>query len=241
MKAIDRLFVALDVDSLGKADVLVSELKGVVRNFKVGLELISAEGYEVINKLQRYWVNIFADVKYHDIPTTVGKASQALVRHKPAMFNVHASGGIAMIKAAAENKGCSKLVAVTILTSHDNDETVDIYGGAPIEKVLQFAKFGLEGGADIILCSPHEIALLRKESEFSGMELMTPGVRPAGYAADDQKRIMTPGEAIHAGASYLVVGRPILDQPTAALRREAAEKILDEMDQAASAVPSSEI
>lgn len=213
------LIVALDVDTVKEAFVLADKLGPYVGAFKVGMQLYNSAGPEVVRLLKEKNVPIFIDLKLHDIPNTVAGAARVLTRQGAAIFNVHAAGGMAMMRAAvdAARDEAVKLglrnplvVAVTVLTSIDQEifnEEVGISG--PIsEQVVLWAKLAKKAGMDGVVASPHEIALI-KQACGDDFVIITPGVRPPGAAVNDQKRIMSPGEAARLGATYLVLGRPI--------------------------------
>ena len=223
------VFVALDTPDLSHALELAAAVKGHVGGLKVGLEFISAQGPDGIGKIVALGLPVFADVKFHDIPNTVAGAARAIGETGADIFNVHASGGATMMRAAAEAAARfhprPKVIAVTVLTSlADTDlESVGQVGPAA-GQVTRLAKLAKTSGLDGVVCSPQEIALVR---EACGAEflIVTPGVRPAGAALGDQRRVMTPAEAVRAGADILVVGRPITGaaDPAAAARAIAAE------------------
>lgn len=213
------LIVALDVDTVKEAFVLADKLGPYVGAFKVGMQLYNSAGPEVVRLLKEKNVPIFIDLKLHDIPNTVAGAARVLTRQGAAIFNVHAAGGMAMMRAAvdAARDEAVKLglrnplvVAVTVLTSIDQEifnEEVGISG--PIsEQVVLWAKLAKKAGMDGVVASPHEIALITQACG-DDFVIITPGVRPPGAAVNDQKRIMSPGEAARLGATYLVLGRPI--------------------------------
>ena len=235
MKAIDRLIVALDLNSEEKAAAMAEQLKNDVKLFKIGLELFSASGPALVNRIKDFGCGIFLDLKFHDIPTTVGKAASAIVRLEPFMFNVHALGGFDMMKRTAEMVGEEasragvakpKILAVTVLTSMD-EKALGAVGisGAPQEAVLRLARLAKQAGLDGVVASPSEVKAIRKELGEEFM-IVTPGVRPLWAAVNDQKRIATPAAAIKDGADYIVVGRPITESKNPA---EAAREILKEM------------
>lgn len=241
MEAKDRIILPLDVDSIPKAIALVKQLKDYVGPFKVGLELIYSmlasllvkDGAEAVGNLNQirelFWLlgaQEFIDSKLADIPNTVGGASLAISKMGPKMFNIHASAGRDAVAKAVANKGSALVLGVTVLTSIAEKECESIFGEKPGPKVQQFAKMLADVGADGIICSPQELELLN----LSNLLKATPGVRPLWAAVGDQKRVMTPGEAIKAGASYLVIGRPIT-QPPAEIGGpvEAAKKIAEEI------------
>lgn len=214
MQAKERIIVALDVDNLDQAKHLIRDLAPLVGCFKIGLEMITSVGTpEIINFVHSLGGKIFYDGKFDDIPNTVGKASKAVSKFNVKMFNVHASAGKDAMKAAAENKLQSKLIAVTVLTSIDEEDANSIFGASTNEKVLQFALDAKESGCDGIVCSPIELEMLKKHSEFNDFLFVTPGIRPIWAATGDQKRFTTPKQAILSGSSYLVIGRPITNPP----------------------------
>lgn len=225
-----RIIVALDFPATGPAFDLLAQIDPAQCRVKIGKEMFTRAGPTFVEEVAEEGFQIFLDLKYHDIPNTVAAACAAAADMGVWMMNVHASGGRKMMTAAAERLAVSGderplLIAVTILTSLGQADISEIgYSGTPADNVLRLAALAEECGLDGVVCSPLEVAPLR--SERSGdFRLVTPGVRPAGAAADDQKRIMTPGEAIRAGASYLVVGRPITaaSDPLASLEAINAE------------------
>lgn len=258
----ERIIVALDVSDIKKAIKLAGQLHLHVGVFKVGFEAIysamadmllgsSLEAISLIYEIKDLAKTItakkaFLDVKLADIPNTVGKASQAIARLSPKMFNVHASAGKKAIAAAVANKGSSLLFGVTVLTSigaDDPDECVSIFGAEPGVKVIQFAKMLVDGRADGVICAPKEGILLRSDTYFDKLTIACPNIRPEWVATkeerervkDDQniERQMTPGEAIKAGIDMLVIGRPITNPPAEIGGPvEAAKKIAEEIKKA---------
>jgi orotidine-5'-phosphate decarboxylase len=236
LNAKDRFVLALDVDSDTEALGLVDELKDSVGMFKVGHQLFTAYGPDIVRRIVALGGRVFLDLKYHDIPNTVAKAAAEAVKLGVSIFNVHALGGFDMMKAAAlsAKETAEKLhlpgpvvLAVTILTSMDER---NLRKELKINRSLQrevghLARLAQRAGMHGVVASPQEIKMLRKGIRGKFV-ILTPGVRPAWAAKDDQKRIMTPAEAVHAGADYIVVGRPVLK---AGDRREAVKKILDEI------------
>jgi orotidine-5'-phosphate decarboxylase len=231
----DRLIFALDVDSLDDARQWVATLKEQVGLFKVGKQLFTRCGPEVVRLIQAGGSDVFLDLKYHDIPNTVAMAGLEALRLGVKMFNVHALGGYEMMaKLVAEiDKVCPRgnlqrpiLLAVTILTS-SNQETLRGVGiDRPVEVMVpKLARLAKDAGLDGVVASPKEVGLIRAACGEDFL-IVTPGVRPSFAAQDDQKRVTTPGEAIRSGADYLVIGRPIsaADDPA-----RAASTILDEM------------
>lgn len=209
----NRIIVALDFDSEQKAIALVGQLDPSQCRLKVGKELFTRSGPAFVEKVQAMGFEVFLDLKFHDIPNTVARACQAAADLGVWMVNVHALGGRKMMAAAREaisQKNVStKLIAVTILTSMGQADLQEIgLPGAPAEHVTSLAQLAREAGLDGVVCSPLEVASLRQDCGPDFL-LVTPGVRPAGSAQDDQQRVMTPGRAIETGSSYLVIGRPI--------------------------------
>lgn len=229
MEAKERIIVALDVDSLDKALELVEKLHLYVGYFKVGLELLTNEGApKVVQAIKEAGGKIFYDGKFKDIPNTVAGASKAVAKLGVDMFNVHASGGVEMMKAAVDNKGESKVLAVTVLTSLSEEDAHSIYGAPSKGKVIEFARWAKIAGIDGLICSPQELQVLGKQKELDDLLRVTPGVRPDWAAKGDQKRVMTPGEAVKAGADYLVIGRPITKPPSDIGNSIAAAKMITE-------------
>ncbi len=225
----DRLIVALDFPSQAKALALVAALGDAVSFYKIGLELYTAAGPGVVQAVAASGAQIFLDLKLHDIPNTVAKAVAAAGQLGVKLLTLHLSGGRAMLEAAVKAKppGLS-LLGVTVLTSVTEQTLRETGVGAAVqEQVLRLGELGKEAGVDGLITSPQEVAMLRQRL---GKELLliTPGLRPAWSAADDQKRFTTPAEAIAAGADYLVIGRPIT---AAADPRAAVEKIVAELPQ----------
>jgi orotidine-5'-phosphate decarboxylase len=229
----EKIIIALDVGTKPEALALAVELPGA-RMFKVGMELFTAEGPPLLREFDRLGKKVFLDLKYHDIPNTVYGAVGSASRHGIAMLTLHASGGRAMMAAAAtareeaEKLGRPRpiLLGVTVLTSLREAELREIGCPDPVaSQVLRLAGLAKSAGLDGIVCSPHEIEIIKKQfgREFL---VVTPGIRPAWAAAQDQKRIMTPAEAISKGADYLVIGRPVTG---AASPGEAFEKIVAEI------------
>lgn len=236
----DRLIVALDLSDSNRLDPVLRDLQGNVGWVKVGMELFYRFGPEVVHKVKDYGFRIFLDLKLHDIPNTVERASKNLAALGVDMFNVHTSGGCVMMagaasaaKSVAETLGQSPamVIGVTVLTSISPEVWQDeIQGGLKLpEHVAHFSSLAKESGLAGVVCSPQEITRVK---ELNGKEFVTvvPGIRPAWAATGDQKRITTPRDAIALGADYLVVGRPILD---AADIQGAAKRILEEMEEGA--------
>ena len=234
-RAAGRLIFALDVDRLAEARRLVHALAGAVGMFKIGKQLFVAEWPEVVRMVQRHGGEVFLDLKFHDIPETVGRAAVEAARLGVRFVDVHASGGATMMARTREElrRACRRdglrrpaVLAVTVLTSLDDADlrAVGVAGGSA-RQVARLAGLARAAGMDGVVASPREIAAVRR---IGGPRFLvvTPGVRPPGAAAGDQKRVLGPAEAMGAGASYLVVGRPIRDAPDP---RAAAVAIAAEM------------
>jgi orotidine 5''-phosphate decarboxylase, subfamily 1 len=214
LEAARCIIFALDVNSADEAREMVRKIPPSISYVKVGLALISAQEAGIVAKmLQAIGKEVFWDGKFADIPNTVAKATSNAARFDVSMINVHASSGMEAIKAAVANRGSSFILGVTILTSIDETECVSIFGNKPNAKVIQFARMLLQADVHGIICSPKEVELLGKYREFDKLLKITPGVRPEWASAGDQKRVMTPREAIEAGATHLVIGRPISSPP----------------------------
>jgi len=228
----DRLAVALDFPDARQALALVDSLGETCRWFKVGMELYYAVGNSFVQNLRDRGFNVFLDLKLHDIPNTVAGAVRSATQAGASLLTVHAGGGPAMLAAAAEAAtapGSPRLLAVTVLTSMDAKELISVgISGTPAEQVLRLAKLAKAAGIDGMVCSAEEVSLLRAQLGPETM-LVVPGIRPAGAATEDQKRVATPATAIIQGASMLVVGRPITQ---AADPAATAQAILKEIAQA---------
>ena len=214
MKHHNKLIVALDFESKYKALQAVDHLGSDVKLFKIGLELFSACGPEIVAGVIEKGCEVFLDLKFHDIPNTVEKAARAVSGLGAFMFNVHALGGLEMMKRAKGAAGDkSKVIAVTILTSTDENALKKCGINVKIEdEVINLAVMAKEAGLDGVVASAKEAARIRKELGKDFL-IVVPGIRPASVAPDDQKRVATPSEAIAAGADYIVVGRPITAAP----------------------------
>jgi len=225
MSSDPRIIVALDYpDAKGALD-LASRLDPTLCRLKVGKELFTAAGPSLVEKLHQQGFSVFLDLKYHDIPNTVAAACLAAAGLGVWMINVHALGGRAMLLASREalakaGRRPPKLIAVTVLTSMGTADMAEIgLGGSPQEAATRLARLAQECGLDGVVCSPQEAATLRRQCGKAFI-LVTPGIRPADAARDDQQRVATPRRAITDGADYLVIGRPITraPDPVAALR-----------------------
>ena len=228
----NRILVALDVDSRARALELADTLRGTVAGYKIGKQLFTAEGPEVVRALTARGDRVFLDLKFHDIPNTVAGAVRSAMATGAWMVNVHASGGSAMMRAAAQaahdtaaKTGAARplVIGVTVLTSMDEAALAEVGTTRPVmEQVVHLARLAKAAGLDGVVASPQEIAAIR-EACGPDFHIVTPGIRPAGQAGtDDQARTLTPKEAVAAGATYLVIGRPIT---AAADPRAAAEAI----------------
>src|SRR5450755_2379576 len=229
----DRLIVALDVSSATQARQIVQSIGESASTYKVGKQLFTAEGPQIVRDLVASCRKVFLDLKFHDIPNTVAAAVQEAARLGVSMLTVHASGGSKMLRAAAEAAAQSPaqpmVLAVTVLTSLSDADLAELgISGHVLTQVLRLGSLARAAGCGGLVASGMEARELRRElgEDFA---IVTPGVRPAGAAAGDQARVLTPKEAIAAGATYLVVGRPIL-QSTDPSR--AAEAIVQEIEEA---------
>lgn len=231
MSTHSHIIVALDYADEKSAMQLVNKLEPGSCRLKVGKEMFTRLGPRFVESLSAKGFDVFLDLKFHDIPNTVAGACAAACDLGVWMVNVHASGGRRMMEAAKEaiNKSSHQplLIAVTILTSLDAEDIHEIgYQGSPAENVQSLASLTQQSGLDGVVCSPKEVGSLRK-ALADDFILVTPGIRPAGSAADDQRRTMTPAEAIQAGSNYLVMGRPITqaDNPMDVLHATESEII----------------
>jgi orotidine-5'-phosphate decarboxylase len=228
MNARDRLIVALDVPKADAARALVDRLAGHVGMFKVGSQLFTAAGPDLVHEIVGRGEKVFLDLKFHDIPNTVAGAVASASRLGVSFIDVHGLGGRAMMEAgvgALPAMG-TRLLAITILTSHDEESLGEIgVNGSMAESVRRLAQLAKEAGTDGVVASPHEVAVVR-EACGSDFLIVTPGIRPAGAAKGDQARAATPAAALAAGADYVVVGRPITE---AADPAAAADAIVGEM------------
>jgi orotidine-5'-phosphate decarboxylase len=227
----DRLIVALDVPSATQARQLVQSIGESASTYKIGKQLFTAEGPNLVRDLVASGKKVFLDLKYHDIPNTVGAAVRSAAELRVSMLTVHASGGSKMLKAAAEAaaQSASKpmVLAVTVLTSMSDDDLQEIgVAGTALSQVLRLGALARSAGCGGLVASAKEAAELRRELG-EGFAIVTPGVRPAGSAAGDQARVVTPADAIAAGASHLVIGRPIIE---AADPAKAAADIVEEIE-----------
>lgn len=210
----NKIIVALDYKKESEALSLVDQLDSSLCRLKVGKEMFTTLGPTFIKQLQQRNFDIFLDLKFHDIPNTVAKAVRSAADLGVWMVDLHASGGLEMMKAAKEilkpyGKEAPKLIAVTVLTSMTEKDLMQIgINISPMEQVLRLAQLAEQAGLDGVVCSPKEVKVLRQHCH-QDFKLVTPGIRPIGSNLDDQKRVMTPRDAILAGSDYLVIGRPI--------------------------------
>lgn len=215
------VFTAIDVNDLEQAKKLVADLKGISGGIKLGKEFFTSFGPQGILDVVGKDVPLFLDLKFHDIPNTVaGAVRSACKTMSPSMMTIHASGGPAMVKAASdaakETGGNSLILAVTVLTSMDQEDLVATgVEKSPGRQVVDLAKMAKENGADGVICSPLEIDAIRKACG-PDFKIVVPGIRPADADHGDQKRVKTPVEAMNEGADYLVIGRPITSHATPA-------------------------
>lgn len=236
----NKLIVALDVETADEARHLVTSLRGIAGMFKIGSQLFTATGPALVRDIIRTGEKIFLDLKFHDIPNTVAAAGVEATRLGVSMFNVHAAGGSTMMRRTAiavsecaerERLVRPTILGVTVLTS-SNDATLEEIGVSenPAQTVARLAQLAAHSGLDGVVASAREVSLVRDAVTKLNFIVVTPGVRPAGSGSDDQARVMSPREAIAAGADYLVVGRPIVAAPDPA---RAAQQIIDEMHNSA--------
>lgn len=229
MEPSHRILCAIDTTDLAAAVDLAQTLEGKVGGVKLGKEFFTAHGPQGVSRIADTGQRIFLDLKFHDIPNTVAGAVRAAAGLGCFLMTIHASGGAAMIKAAMEARGEAtdlSIVAVTVLTSLGASDMDAIGQFQPIaDQVLRLGRLAKESGASGVVASPHEVAILR-EALGPDFMLVVPGVRPGWAATDDQKRVMTPADAVRAGADYLVIGRPITQSANPA---DAAQRIADEI------------
>lgn len=230
-----QVIVALDTPTLEGAQALMAQLHGVITFYKIGLEFFTAHGWKAVDLVKKSGAKIFLDLKLHDIPNTVASTAAVICDHEVDMFNVHALGGLEMMKAVRKTvdekaNGKTKkpvVIAVTILTSHSPESlSRELNISKPVqEQVLHLAGLAEQACLDGVVCSPQEAALLRSKLPKSFC-LVTPGIRPEGSEKGDQKRTMTPAEALRAGVNHMVIGRPITGTPDP---RKAALSILESL------------
>ncbi len=231
----DRIIFALDVEHFHEAQHWVTLLKDQVGIFKVGKQLFTHSGPKIIDMITQKGQKVFLDLKYHDIPNTVAKAGEEATKHQVAMFNLHALGGFEMMqktveasRAVAKQLGIPRplILAVTILTSMDEEVLKEVGLQGPIpEEVGRLASLAQKAGVDGVIASPQEIGIIRERCGRNFL-IVTPGIRHPSDRKDDQRRTLTPKEAIEAGADYLVIGRPIKDARDPI---EAVQKIVEDI------------
>ena len=223
------IIAALDVSTSDEALALAAEVAPAVGAFKIGKELFVSAGPDIVQRVRDAGAEVFLDLKFHDIPNTVAKAVASAARLDVQLLTVHASGGTAMLRAAQQASGQNGpvVLGVTVLTSMDESDLAELgISKSPADQVRHLAKLATAAGLRGLVCSPMEIAPLR-EILPAEIQLVTPGIRPTGVDAGDQKRVFTPSEALAAGANRLVIGRPIY---AAENPRAAAEAILESLN-----------
>lgn len=236
MNAKDRLIVALDVDTLDEAEKLVEQLSKDVDIFKIGIAPFTDFGHEILAKIEERGKKVFLDLKFHDIPNTVKNAASAAAKKGVFMMNFHCVGGKRMLEAAvkgseeacaASGKKSPILLGVTVLTSMNESDLNEVGIEGPVEKrVIAFAGIARAAGLNGVVASAREAKLIKRDIGKDFI-VVTPGVRPLWAEEGDQKRVLTPKQAISEGADYIVVGRPIIEADDPAL---AAKKIIEEME-----------
>ena len=223
-----QIIVPLDFPTDQEALKLVDQLGDAVRFYKIGLQLYTRYGPPIVERIKATGAKVFLDLKFHDIPNTVNHAVASACELGVDLMTIHLSGGGKMIEAAVKGLGQSNslILGVTVLTSSNRETLREVAVESEVaDQVLRLAKLGVENGLRGVVASPLEIGLLR-ESLGKSLVIVTPGVRPAWSEANDQQRTMTPGEAVRAGADYLVIGRPITAHADPV---EAVKKIAEEM------------
>jgi orotidine-5'-phosphate decarboxylase len=238
LPAKDKLIIALDVETPEQALALVNQLRGVAGMFKIGSQLFTAAGPKIVRDIIALDSKVFLDLKFHDIPHQVAGAARAAAGLGVSLFTIHAGGGSEMMRRAVDavaevgdKTGVrSAVLAISVLTSMDATTLAEVgVSSTPTESVLRLVKLAENAGVDGVVASPHEIATIRNSVTKSNFLVVTPGIRPANNDSEDQKRVATPAAAISAGASFIVVGRPITG---AADPVAAAHEIVAEMQQA---------
>jgi orotidine-5'-phosphate decarboxylase len=240
----ERLILALDVDDLDLARAMLRLLTGEIGMFKVGKQLFTHAGPQAVRLIQEMGGEVFLDLKFHDIPTTVAKAAIEATRLGVKMFNVHASGSLEMMRVTVRevNRVCRQeslrrpiMLAVTVLTSLNESDLKKVgVAGEVTDQVVRLALLSQEAGMDGVVAAPHEVGEIRAACG-RGFLIVTPGIRPKKTKSDDQKRVMTPAEAVRAGVDYIVVGRPIMEAKDPL---QAAREIISEMEQSGTKILS---
>jgi orotidine-5'-phosphate decarboxylase len=235
----NRLIVALDVETASEALNLFNALKDVAGMFKIGSQLFTSAGPDIVREIVRAGGRIFLDLKFHDIPNTVAAAGVEATRLGVSIFNIHACGGGEMMRRTSDavtetalREGITRphVIGVTVLTSAGDSTLAEAgFSSSAVEQVRRLARLTSESGLDGVVASPHEVKLVRETVGQRDFVIVTPGVRPSGVAHHDQRRVMTPSEAVRAGADYLVVGRAILKATDPS---RAAHEIIEEMRRA---------
>jgi orotidine-5'-phosphate decarboxylase len=233
----NKLIVALDVKTASEAQKLVDMLRGIAGMFKIGSQLFTATGPAFVRQIVNSGERVFLDLKFHDIPNTVAAAGVEATRLGVSIFNIHAAGGSEMMRrtasavaesAASEGLTRPSIIAVTVLTSADQKTLAEVgWTMTPEALVRRLSMLAEAAGLDGVVASPLEVSIVRSVVKKPDFIVVTPGVRPGGVALGDQSRVTTPREAIHAGADYLVVGRPIIESPDPV---RTALQIVDEME-----------
>lgn len=233
----DKIIVALDVETAAEARKIIAETSGEVGAYKIGLQLFTAAGASFVREIVERNVKVFLDVKFHDIPNTVAKASVEAARLGVWMFNIHALGGGEMMRrtvenvrevCAKENLSQPKIIGVTVLTSASRENLHEVGITREIDsQVLNLAQLTAKCGLDGVVASPLEVGAIRQNVEKTDFLIVTPGIRPSFATNDDQKRVMTPKQALSEGADYLVIGRPISAQDD---KLSAVRRILEEIE-----------
>ncbi len=233
----NKLIVALDVESAQEARALCHVLRGVVGMFKIGSQLFTAAGPDLVREIINYGERVFLDLKFHDIPNTVAAAGVEATRLGVSIFNLHAAGGSEMMRRTSETVAeCADserlvrplIIAVTVLTSANEATLAEVgFPAEPAELVRRLALLAEANGLDGVVASAHELDIVRTAVKKPEFIVVTPGIRPAGFAPSDQKRVTTPREAIISGADYIVVGRPIIEATDPA---HAAQQVIDEIE-----------
>jgi len=234
----ERMIVALDVPSADEARAIVAELVDAVGAFKIGMQLFTAAGPDLVRELTGSGIRVFLDLKYHDIPNTVAAAGLEATKMGVWMFNVHASGGREMMRRTYDVVGeyCELIrakrpliIGVTVLTSSDDQTLVETGVPATVnDHVSRLASLAFQAGLDGVVASPKEVAVVRRAVSKPRFLTVTPGIRGRDATSDDQRRVTTIGEALAGGSDYVVIGRPILSAPD---RRAAVEKLVQEAGQ----------